>query len=499
MSEVVQLVVLVPLAASVLLAAVRVPDRVAKAVWVLASAAVLVLVVVLALGWDSAPAPDGFRYQTRLRWIPSVGAGWHTGLDGLSLPLVGLTAGLFLACSLYALRETRRPRTLAALFLFLESTCLALFAALDLLVFFVAFDLSLVAMYLVIAGWGTGRAATSALQFFLYTFVGSLALLVGFLGLFVASAPHTFDIVELTGEDPFAGRPVAGGLVLMAIGLGLAVKTPTFPFHTWLPPAHSDAPAVGSAVLAGVLLKLGTYGFVRIAMPLLPQAWRQWAWLVVVVGVVSVLWGVLVALAQTDLKRLVAYTSITHMGYVVLAVGAAGMVGADERVRAVAVSGAVTQMVSHGLVTGALFLLTGVLHERGGTYDMAAYGGLAHPLPRFSAALVVASLASLGLPGFSGFAAEFQIFAGSLGPAPVATVIASTGIVLTAALFLLALQKLLFGEPAQRAARWPDLRAAETAAVVPLLALSVAVGVVPRLVLHAVAPAAATLAALVAR
>ncbi len=254
--------------------------------------------------------------------------------------------------------------------------------AADLILFFVFFDLSIVGMYFAIVGWGHGRAARSALKFFLYTFLGSLALLLGFIGLYVASRPRTFDMVALAADPPLLGSGWVGGLVLAAVLLGLAVKTPTVPFHTWLPPAHTDAPAVGSAVLAGVLLKMGTYGFVRIAMPMLPDAWRDWAWVIVAVGIVSVLYGALVALAQTDLKRMIAYTSVNHMGYVVLAVGAAGVVGgSDEQARAVAVTGAVTQMVSHGLITGALFLLAGVLHDRAATYDMASYGGLARPAP----------------------------------------------------------------------------------------------------------------------
>ena len=266
-------------------------------------------------------------------------------------------------------------------------------------------------------------AARSAMKFFLYTFLGSLALLVGFIGLYIAADPHTFDMVELAEQTPLAESSLAGGAVLAAILVGLAVKTPTVPFHTWLPPAHTDAPAIGSAVLAGVLLKMGTYGFVRIAMPMLPEAWRAWAWVVVVVGIVSVVYGALVALAQTDFKRMVAYTSVNHMGYIVIAVGAAGLVADDTaQARAVAVTGAVTQMVSHGLITGALFLLAGVMQDRVGTYDMDSYGGLAGPAPRFAAFFAVGAFASLGLPGLSGFIAEFQIFTGSIAAAPVTAV-----------------------------------------------------------------------------
>jgi NADH-quinone oxidoreductase subunit M len=285
--------------------------------------------------------------------------------------------------------------------------------------------------------------------------------------------------------------------VLLAIVVGLAIKTPTVPFHTWLPPAHTEAPAEGSAILAGVLLKLGTYGFVRIAMPMLPGTWRDWAGVVVAVGVVSVLYGALVALAQRDFKRMIAYTSVNHMGYVVLAVGAAGLLStSDAQARDLAVTGAVTQMVSHGLITGALFLLAGVLYERGGTYDLDAYGGIAACAPRFAGLTAVAAFASLGLPGFSGFIAEFQIFTGSLPGAPVATAVAFLGILVTAALFLRAYQRLFLGPPTTEVG---DLTATETLSIAPLMVLAVVLGLFPRFLLDLVEPAARVLGTLVSR
>jgi NADH-quinone oxidoreductase subunit M len=523
---VLNVVIFLPLAvALVLLALPRARDRAVRWTWLATSAGDLVLVIWLWAGYRRGGGVTGqLAYQTNLPWIPTVGAGYHVGLDGLSLPLVALTAGLFAACAVYSLRETRRVRAYAALFLFLETTCLGLFSALDLLVFFVFFDLSIVGMYFVIAGWGHGDPARAALKFFLYTFVGSLALLLGFIGLYLAADPHTFDIVELARRPPLAGNTVGGTLVLAAVAVGLAIKTPTVPFHTWLPPAHTDAPAAGSAILAAVLLKMGTYGFVRIAMPILPDAWRRYALVVVVVGVVSVLYGALVALAQTNFKRMVAYTSVNHMGYIILGVGAAGTVaGVDEQARALAVTGAVTQMVSHGLITGALFLLAGVLWERGGTYQMDQYGGLAARTPVFAGLTAVAAFASLGLPGFSGFIAEFQIFVGSLGARPIATALALLGILITAALFLRALQRLFLGplrtpqphdpaptpEPAPgavttRPATAPattlvDVRAHETAAIALLLLLALAIGVTPRFLLDVIEPAARMVVQLVAR
>jgi NADH-quinone oxidoreductase subunit M len=295
---------------------------------------------------------------------------------------------------------------------------------------------------------------------------------------------------------------VAGSLVLLAVVLGLAVKTPTFPFHTWLPDAHTDAPAAGSAVLAGVLLKLGTYGFVRIAMPMLPSAWQRWAMVLVVVGVVSALWGALVALAQSDAKRMIAYTSVNHMGYVVLGLGAAGLVGtADQTARQVATAGTVVQMVSHGLLTGALFLLSGVLWSRGGTYAFERWGGLGGAAPRFAALFALAAFGSLGLPGLSGFVAEFQIFTGALQAAPVATVVTVTGIVVTAGLFLVAIRRLLTGRRLVPAGGSDagDLRRHELVPVVGLLVLSVGIGLVPGPLLALVEPAAASVVELVSR
>ena len=277
------------------------------------------------------------------------------------------------------------------------------------------------------------------------------------------------------------------------------MKTPTFPFHTWLPPAHSDAPAIGSAVLAGVLLKMGTYGFVRIAMPMLPDAWRAWAPVIIVVGVVSVLWGALVALAQTDLKRMIAYTSVNHMGYVVIAVGAAGVLadGADEA-RSVAVTGAMTQMVSHGLLTAALFLLAGSMFERTKSYALDAYGGLAGSAPRYAILFTIAAFGSLGLPALSGFIAEFQIFAGSIATVPV-TAVAAIGILITAALFLRAIQQVFIGPTKNLSTTFTDVTARETIPVGLLLALSVLIGVLPGPLLNLIEPAAATVAQLVGR
>src|SRR5260370_3161167 len=270
------IVFLPALAAAVLLAApAGAPRAVFGGAWIAVSAADLALVIA---AWAGYRPRGGFAWTEDVAWIPGAGVGYHVGVDGLSLPLLGETADLSGAVAVYSLRQTRRAKAYTILFLFLDTVCLGLFTALNLILFFVYFDLSIVAMYFVIAGWGHGeRARAAALKFFLYTFTGSLALLLGFIGLYLAVRPHTFDMVTLIAANPLAGRGAYSGLVLLAVMLGLAIKTPVVPFHTWLPPAHTEAPAAGSAILAGVLLKIGTYGFVRIAMPMLPAALRRYA------------------------------------------------------------------------------------------------------------------------------------------------------------------------------------------------------------------------------
>ncbi|GAB2776924.1 NuoM family protein [Nocardioides salsibiostraticola] len=491
--------VFLPLAVAALLAsAPRLGDHAAR--WIFL-ATTLVEVALAGAIWATYDSPDGLAldHEAQAEWIPGVGSSYHIGLDGLSLPLVLLTVVVFAAAAAYSMREADRPRLQAALYLFLECVSLGLFVSSDLILFFVFFDLSIVAMYFSIAGWGHGDQARSALKFFLYTFLGSLALLLGFIGLYVYADPHTFDMIELAEAAPLQGHPLAGGLILGALLLGLAVKTPTFPFHTWLPPAHTDAPTIGSVVLAAVLLKMGTYGFVRIAMPMLPDAWRAWAPIIIVIGVVSVIWGALVALAQEDLKRMIAYTSVNHMGYVVIAVGAAGVLADDaEEARALAVTGAVTQMVSHGLLTGALFLLAGMMYQRTGSYDMGRYGGLAGPAPRYATLFAIAAFGSLGLPAFSGFIAEFQIFTGSIATVP-ATAVATIGILLTAALFLRALQRVFTGPTDGLSHDFSDVRVHEWVPTAGLLVLAVAIGVFPRPLLAIIEPASDVVVSLVSR
>jgi NADH-quinone oxidoreductase subunit M len=438
------------------------------------------LTVVGALGITLRGVRPGFSQIEELPWIPSLGSAYLVGVDGISLPLVLLTVVLFLAALVFSVQVRDRAPTYVALFLLLETTCLGAFMALDLILFYVFFEVTLVAMYFIIAGWGHEGRQRAALMFFLYTLLGSLPLLLAIIALYLGNDPRTFDMRAVIAHPPLVG--VTASLTFIAFLIAFGIKTPVFPVHTWLPAAHVEAPTAGSVVLAGVLLKLGTYGFVRFALQMTPDAFRAAAPWVAGLAVVSALYGAFVALAQTDLKRMVAYTSVNHMGYVVLATAAAAA-AVDVRARELAVDGAVLQMVSHGLVTGALFLLVGALQDRTGTREMNAFGGLLRVVPGLSWAFILAAFASLGLPGLAHFPAEFQIFLGTFSVWPVAAAVALVGILLTAGLYLRAIQTTFLGPPSERWTKVADLGRSDGLAVVPLLALIVVVGVAPGLLL----------------
>ena len=437
--------------------------------------------VVVAISWARFDFTPGFQLVESAEWIPSLGISYIVGVDGLSLPLVALTALLFTVSMMFPIDDRGKPRAYFATFLFLEAISLGVFLSLDLILFFVFWDLSLVGMYFLIGIWGHGNAQRSALKFFLYTLLGSLALLLGILGIYLYTDPKTFNMIEIIQTLPVPTGGVAAILIFLAVGTGFAVKTPLVPLHTWLPPAHVDAPAPASTILAGVLLKMGTYGFIRISLQMLPETFQRFALPLAILAVVSILYGALVAMAQTNLKRLIAYTSVNHMGYVVLGIAAAGALGlGSEASRSIAMTGAVVEMVAHGLITGALFLLSGSIYARGKTYELDEYGGLAGVSPRLAGIMMLAAFASLGLPGLAGFVAEFQIFAGTLGVFPWLAAIGLLGIVITAALFLRMIQQLFFGDLPTRWEGWKDLRRAEMYAVVPLAALVVVIGVMPQ-------------------
>lgn len=478
-----------PLLGAIFLALRRKTDP-ERARW-LATAVAAVPLLLLALAWVRFEPGGGIQLVEGGEWIPSLGAGFRLGVDGISLPVAGLTALLFVAATAYPVDTKGRASEYYAWVLFLETASLGVFLALDLLLFYVFWDLTLVGMYFLIGVWGHEGSERAALKFFLYTLLGSLALLLGILGLYLGTDPRTFDMAEIMRQRPLAGAGLRGSLVFAALGLGFAIKTPLAPFHTWLPPAHVDAPAPASTILAGVMLKMGTYGFVRIALSMIPEAFRAWAPVLTVLAVVSILWGALVALAQDHLKRLIAYTSVNHMGYAVLGIAAAGSLAAgEEAARSLALTGAVTEMVGHGLVTGSLFLLAGSLWRRADTFEMDAFGGLASETPRLTAAATLAAFAGLGLPGLVLFVAEFQVFAGALAVVPVAAGIGLLGIVLTAALFLLMLRRVFLGELRDRWRGLADLGGVETAVLGGLLVLVVLLGVWPAPLLDVIHPAA---------
>ncbi len=427
----------------------------------------------------------GFTQVEEVEWIPSLGAAYRVGVDGVSVPLILLTAVLFSVSLIFSVTVTDHAAAYVALFLLLETACLGVFVALDMMLFYVFWEVTLVAMYFIIAGWGYEHRQRAALTFFIYTLLGSLPLLLAILALYLGSAPRTFDMRAIIEAPPLSG--IAAGLTLLALLIAFAVKTPVFPVHTWLPAAHVEAPTAGSVVLAGVLLKLGTYGLVRFALQMTPGAFRDAALAVAIVGVFSALYGAFVALAQTDLKRLVAYTSVNHMGYVVVAVAvAAAAAASDPGIRARAIDGAVLQMVSHGIVTGALFLLVGILQQRAHTREMGEFGGLLNVTPYLGWGFILAAFASLGLPGLAHFPAEFQIFLGTFEVWPVLAAIVVIGIAITAGLYLRAIQATFLGPLPERWRKMPDLSAPEAWAVIPLLVLTVVVGVAPRLVLDIV-------------
>lgn len=475
------LTVLTPLLASLVLAlTATIGERTARRIAIAVAAVPLALLSAVWLGFDTGAGAPAFQWVENYPWIPSLGVAWRLGVDGIALAIAAMTALLFLAAIAWPAETGGRARQYYAWFLFLEGVSLGVFLTLDLLLFYVFFDLSLVGMYFLIGRWGHGDARRSALKFFVYTLAGSLALLLAIIGLYLGTEPLTFDMRELIARQPLAGTGVRAELVLLGLVISFGIKTPLFPVHTWLPPAHVDAPGPASAILAGVLLKMGTYGLVRVAYSMMSDTFAQYALALGVIALASILWGALVAMAQPNLKQRIAYTSINHMGYAVLGIAAAGaVVGGNEAARQLALTGATLQMVVHGLITGALFLISGAFWQRSREYDMRAYGGLAQRAPLLTGCTVVASFASLGLPGLAGFVAEFQIFAGTFAVYPWLAAIGLLGILITAALFLQMIQQLFFGALPGRWSEFEDLRGVEITVLGALLALVVLIGVWP--------------------
>ena len=420
---------------------------------------------------DIQPALGQLQLVERVPWIPQLGISYHLGVDGLSLPMLLLTALLgFLAC-MASFTITERHKEYFTLYLLLEVGMFGTFLALDLFLFYVFWEVVLVPMYFLIGIWGGGRREYSALKFFLYTLAGSLAMLLALLAMGLKA--HTFDLPELARLAPAWDLGLQRWLFL-GFFLGFAIKVPVFPFHTWLPDAHVDAPTPISVLLAGVLLKMGGYGFFRIAYPLLPEAATWFGGAMATLGMINIVYGALVALAQTDFKRLVAYSSVSHMGFVLLGLSSFTVDG---------MNGALLQMFNHGVITGGMFLLVGVLYERAHTRQLDAFGGLGARAPVYAGILTFFSLASLGLPGLSGFVSEFLSLMGAFGPRPWQTIVSLLGIVLAAAYMLKVVQQVLLGPLAQRWRALPDMSAWEILSLAPLAALVLALGVQPALML----------------
>lgn len=450
--------------------------------WTALGGALLTLLVTLVLWAGFDVGGSALQWRATAAWIPSIGASYDVAVDGISLPLIVLTALLATLVMVYVLPERERVKEHAFLFLLMATGLIGVFSAQDLLLFYLFFEIGLVPMYFIIGIWGHERRLYAAIKFFLYTRIGSLAMLLAFLGIYLAMTPHTFSLPAIIAAQPLAGRPLAAGLALFGLVLGFGVKLPLVPLHNWLPDAHVEAPTEGSVMLAGIQLKMGAYGLVRLMLPMLPDAARAYGWVLLVIALVSIVYGALAALAQQDLKRLVAYTSVNHMGYVLLGVAVAALT-TDAGVRQLALNGATLQMISHGLLTGGLFFLVGILQSKSGTRQMGRFGGLIGRVPVYSGLFGLLAFGSLGLPGLSGFIAEFQVFGATLSLSLWAAVLALLGVIVTTGLFLRVLVHVFMGEAPADMPPVSDLDRRELTALVPLAALSLLIGIVPAVIL----------------
>ncbi len=473
------LLVFLPAAAAVLIALL--PSASAGAAKGIAMVfSVATLVVAAAATVVFRPGFAGFQLVSSHPWVPSFGISWELGVDGISLFLVLLTAVLF-PLAVAGASESAKPRSFLAWMMLLEAACMGSFLALDLFLFFVFFELTLVPTYFVIGGWGYAKRTTAALKFFLYTFLGSAFLLVGIVAVALlhkqATGHLTFSLPALAATPGIGGT--GGALLFLAFTIAFAVKAPIFPLHTWSPDAYGESPTAGVVVLAGIMAKLGAYGIVRFDFELFPHQTMAFAPLLLTLAVIGIIYGAIVAARQKDLKRMMAYSSLAHLGFIVLGLFALTDIG---------VAGGVLQMVNHGLFTAALFLLIGMLYRRHGTWQADQLAGLQRRLPILAGVFTVVMMASIGLPGLAGFVGEFMILAGAFISHRWWAVVATTGVVFSAVYLLWAYQRVFHGPEKADQVRSVDLSWTERAVLAPLVALMIFIGVHPQPLLSRITP-----------